>query len=137
MQILLRGIVEHGNGEAPVLARCLVLQGLQPLRLADGHSATPDLPLFGRRMTDTELAPQSGDRKAGLMVLNNADDLAFGEPAVRHAWSLQLGRLYLKLDQVEGAISLFSRATADIAKGDARRDISRAGRATVVLRLNR
>jgi hypothetical protein len=50
------------------------------------------LPTFIQRERDSGFATQIGDGHPGLVLLQNADDLVFDEPAALHLWSSRLGQ---------------------------------------------
>lgn len=66
--------------------------------LADVHAAKSGIPFVKGRIADTMLAAQIGNGNAGLMLLQNADDLLFGEMGLLHSGPFGWARAYLKLD---------------------------------------
>lgn len=76
---------------AAVQAGVLLLKPLQTLGLADIHAAIRGLPLLHGRISDAVLAAQIGHENPGVM-LQNADDLIFGEPAAHDLWSFRWGQ---------------------------------------------
>ena len=91
-EILQRSIVEHRIRQKSFQTGVLVFQPLQPLRLADIHAAILGFPFVDGRITDAVFAAQIGDGNPGLVLLQNADDLIFGELAALHLWSFRLGQ---------------------------------------------
>src|SRR5256714_12262650 len=64
--------------------RVLVLQRLQPLGLRDLHPAELRFPFVEAGVADAVLATQIGDRNAGLVLLQNPDDLLFRKATALH-----------------------------------------------------
>src|ERR1700716_3578979 len=96
-KVLQRRIVQHGVGQQPLQPRVLVLQRLQPLGLRDVHPAEPRCPFVNAGVADAMLAAQIGDRNAGLMLLQNPDDLS--EKRLRFMlWSSSWARANFNLD---------------------------------------
>lgn len=91
-QVYRSGMVQHGDGEELLQPAVLILERLQPLRLADIHTAILGLPFVDDRIADTLLAAQVGHGTPGLVLFQNADDLVFGKSAALHLWSSRLGQ---------------------------------------------
>src|SRR4029077_11999699 len=105
-EVLQGRIVQHRVSQQPLQPRVLVLQRLQPLGLRDLQAAKLGLPFVDASITDAMLAAQIGDRNAGLMLLQNSDDLLFRKAAALHALVLVWARTNFKLDYPRGARSL-------------------------------
>lgn len=69
--------------ESPQLG-ILLLQRLQPRGLADVQTAKPGFSFVNGRIADSMFAAQIGNGNAGLMFLQNADDLLFGASRLLH-----------------------------------------------------
>ncbi len=61
-------------------AGALLLELLQPLGLGDVHATVFGLPVVKRRFRNSVLARQIGGLRAGLVLLQHADDLLFRKP---------------------------------------------------------
>src|SRR6266567_8839654 len=83
-QILQRRIVQHGIGQQPFQPRVLVIQRLQPLGLRDFQPAELGFLFVDAGVADAMLAAKIGDRNAGLMLLQNPDDLLFRKAIALH-----------------------------------------------------
>src|ERR1700682_1953998 len=79
-----------------VSAACSRLQRLQPPGLRDLHPAELRLPFVDAGVADAMLAAQIGDRNAGLVLLQNPDDLLFRETIALHALVLKMGQSELQ-----------------------------------------
>src|SRR4030081_2064671 len=89
-------IVQHGVGQQPFEARVLALQRLQPLGLRDVHPAELRFPFVDTGVADAMLAAQIGDRNAGLVLLQNPDDLFFRKTTALHPLVLVVGQSELQ-----------------------------------------
>src|ERR1700716_4479674 len=95
-KVLQRRIVQHGVGQQPLQPGVLVLQRLQPLGLRDIHPAELRFPFVDTGVADAMLAAQIGDRNAGLVLLQNPDDLLFRKTTALHALVLVVGQSELQ-----------------------------------------
>lgn len=73
--------------------------------LGDVHAAELGFPLVDARIADAVLAAQVRDHDAGLVLLQDADDLFFGKTVTPHTLVLELARANFKLDWVAGVAS--------------------------------
>nr|GAJ37577.1 insertion element ISR1 hypothetical 30.8 kDa protein A [Bradyrhizobium sp. DOA9] len=95
-EVLQGRVVQHGVGQQPFQPRVLVLQRLQPLGLRDLHPTELGFPFVDAGVANAMLAAQIGDRYAGLMLLQNPDDLFFRKSAALHALVLVVGQSELQ-----------------------------------------
>ena len=91
-EVLQRCIIQHRIGQQPLQTSVLVLEPFKALGLADIHTAISGFPFVERRIADAVPAAQISDGNPGLVLLQNADDLIFSEPAALHLWSYRLGQ---------------------------------------------
>lgn len=101
-KVFQRRVVQHRIGQKLLQSGVLVLECLQPLRLADVHAAILGLPLVDAGVAHTMLAAQIGDRNPGLLFLQYPDDLLFGEPVALHLRSLLWGQSLLQAGLSQG-----------------------------------
>src|SRR5690606_14224944 len=76
--------IHHRLRQEPLQLRILVLELLQPLRLADLHAAILRAPVVEGRIADPVLPAQLCGAQPRLMLLQDADNLLFREPAAFH-----------------------------------------------------
>lgn len=69
------GVVEHRICQEPFQLRVFVFQRLQPLGLGHVHATEPGFPFIDTGIADAVLATKLRDRRARLVLLQNADDL--------------------------------------------------------------
>ena len=91
-EVLQRCIIQHRIGQQPLQTSVLVLEPFKALGLADIHTAISGFPFVDCRIADAVPAAQISDGNPGLVLLQNADDLIFSEPAALHLWSYRLGQ---------------------------------------------
>ena len=96
--------------------RVLGLQRLQPPRIRHLHAAISRAPLVEGRVADAVLAAQLFRAQPGLMLLQDANDLLFAEPASLHRLSPRSeNRLTSKQGRFRGAGHVRSPFTASSA----------------------
>ncbi|ABY37628.1 hypothetical protein ASZ97_15685 [Brucella melitensis] len=69
------GVVEHRICQEPFQLCVFVFQRLQPLGLGHVHAAELGFPFIDAGIADAVLATKLRDRRARLVLLQNADDL--------------------------------------------------------------
>ena len=89
-------IVQHRICQEPFQLRVLVFQRLQALGFGYVHAAELGFPLIDAGIADAVLAAKLRDRRASLVLLQNADDLFFCKTIALHSLVLSMGQSLLQ-----------------------------------------
>jgi hypothetical protein len=112
-EVLQGRVVQHGISQQPFQPRVLILERLQPLGLRDFRPTELGLPFVDARVADATLAAQIGDRNAGLMLLQDSDDLLFRKAATLHALVLVWGQ-----NELQTGLSPWGKVISPLATND-------------------
>src|SRR5258705_7908277 len=102
--VLDRRVLERELGIHPLQLRVLGLQLPQPLQLVDRGARVLRPPMEVGRLADIVLPEDLDDRDPRLPLLQDADDLALGEPRLSHGHLLGPGKSTFELSTGWGSL---------------------------------
>lgn len=111
-KVFQRGVVEPRICQEPFQLRVFVFQRLQPLGLRHVPAAERGFPFIDTGIADAVLATKLRDRRARLVLLQNADDLFVCKTVALNSLVLSMGQSLLQnrlfqLDKVRRALDNF------------------------------